>query len=144
VREANLFIDPIPFPDNEFEFVTAFDFIEYVPRVLNVYDKILDKNIIINPFINLMNEIYRILKDDGIFLSKTPAYPNTQAFQDPTHINIITEDTFPVYFNDHYPVAHIYGFNGGFKIKKQYWDTFYLVTELIKSPKPDLSKFNSY
>jgi SAM-dependent methyltransferase len=144
VREVNLFIDPIPFPDNEFDFVTAFDFIEHVPRVLSIYNKKSDKNIVINPFINLMNEIYRVLKDGGIFLSKTPAFPHSEAFQDPTHVNIITENTFPLYFNDVYPVAHIYGFNGGFKVKNQYWDSFHLVTELIKSSKPDINKFNSY
>jgi len=34
VRYAELTIDPIPFPDNVFDYVTAYDFLEHIPRVL--------------------------------------------------------------------------------------------------------------
>lgn len=45
-----------------------------------------------------MNEVHRVLKPNGIFLHQTPAYPSTVAFRDPTHVNIITEETIPHYF----------------------------------------------
>lgn len=144
VKQANLFLEPIPYPDNYFNYVTAFDLIEHIPRVLSIYDSKENKNLIINPFVELMNEIYRVLIDGGIFLSHTPAYPNNEAFQDPTHVNIITEKTFPLYFNSHYPVAHIYGFNGGFEILNQYWEGAHLITELKKVKAPDLTKFHEY
>jgi SAM-dependent methyltransferase len=144
IRCANLVIEPIPFEDNSFDYVTAYDFIEHIPRVIALYDNSLGTNYVINPFVKLMNEIWRVLKHDGIFFSRTPAFPHPEAFQDPTHVNIITTDTFPLYFNDHYPVANIYGFTGAFQIINQLWDSFHLVTTLKKSPRPDLSKFKPY
>jgi SAM-dependent methyltransferase len=79
-----------------------------------------------------MNEIYRVLKTGGIFLSVTPAYPHGAAFQDPTHVNIITEETFIKYFDDTYTWAKIYGFNGRFKVLQQEWSGANLVTQLQK------------
>ena len=85
-----------------------------------------------NPFIELMNETYRVLKTGGIFLSVTPAYPHSAAFQDPTHVNIITEETFIKYFDDTYTWAKIYGFHGRFKVLQQEWSGANLVTQLQK------------
>ena len=112
IVNADLAIEPIPFPDNFFDSVTAFDFIEHIPRV------------IYNPnrrfcFVELMNEIYRVLKVGGIFCSSTPAYPAPEAFTDPTHVNIITDQTFPVYFDDVHRFAAMYGYSGYFKIENQ-------------------------
>ncbi|MBT8530718.1 class I SAM-dependent methyltransferase [Polynucleobacter paneuropaeus] len=141
IKIANLFLEPIPFDAEFFDFVTAFDFIEHVPRVLCIFNPISGLNEIKNPFIEIMNEIYRVLKMGGLFYSHTPALPNPAAFQDPTHVNFITEQTFPLYFNDHYPVGHMYGFNGGFRILEQKWDGEHLVTAMVKSPRPNLEKF---
>ena len=127
VREANLSIDKIPFEENTFDFCTAFDFLEHIPRQLYVGNKST------LPFINLMNEIHRVLKPNGYFLHSTPGYPSKQVFQDPTHVNFITEDTFPHYFcsNIHNETsmegvrdsaeASIYGFNGNFIYIDQAW-----------------------
>lgn len=139
-RTANLVLEPIPFPDSSVNFITAYDFIEHIPRTIAVFDRRMDRNVIINPFIELMNEIYRVLIEGGLFLSSTPAFPHPEAFQDPTHCNIITEKTFPLYFNDHYPVASIYGFKGAFKILSQKWEGFSLITVLQKAPKPRLKE----
>jgi SAM-dependent methyltransferase len=70
-----------------------------------------------------MSEIFRVLKPGGRFLSVTPAYPAGAAFRDPTHVNIITVETFPMYFDLEKCWAKIYGFQGGFEIEKQYWLT---------------------
>jgi SAM-dependent methyltransferase len=144
VTRANLFVDPLPYSDEYFDYVSAYDFIEHLPRVLALWDPSESENKLRFPFIELMNEIYRVLVPDGLFYSKTPAFPSPEAFQDPTHVNIITEQTFPLYFNDHYPVAHIYGFRGGFKIVSQEWEKSHLVTILKKSQSPDLSRFHAY
>lgn len=40
-----------------------------------------------------MSDIWRVLKPGGIFYARTPAYPSAAAFQDPTHVNIITDQT---------------------------------------------------
>ena len=114
VLSADLAISPIPFPDNYFDRVTALDFIEHIPRV------------IYNPnirfcFVELMNEIYRVLKPEGYFYSRTPAFPASSVFSDPTHVNIITVDTFPFYFDDVNRYSAMYGFTGYFKIEEQIW-----------------------
>jgi SAM-dependent methyltransferase len=119
VIAVDLFHQPIPFPDNYFDYLTAYDFIEHVPRVLS-------SNVDVTrfPFVELMNEVYRVLKPGGIFFSKTPAFPSKEAFQDPTHVNIITEDTFPMYFCNDSPnglLASMYGFRGAFSVLSQEW-----------------------
>ena len=64
-----------------------------------------------------MNEIFRVLKNNGEFLAITPAYPNNQAFQDPTHVNFITKRTAK-YFSGTNPLGKIYGFKGNFLLKE--------------------------
>jgi len=125
IYAADLAIEPIPFSNDFFEFVTAFQFIEHIPRLIYTPQRR-------NSFVELMNEIYRVLKTGGIFLSVTPAYPHAPAFQDPTHVNIITENTFINYFDDKTRWASMYGFNGKFSVLSQDWQGFNLVTQLRK------------
>ena len=132
IKSADLVIEPIPYPDDHFDFVSAFDFIEHVPRILYRPHRE-------NPFVRLMNEIYRVLKiseQGGVFLSFTPAFPHAAAFQDPTHVNIITDQTFPRYFDHQNRLAASYGFTGGFRILKQEWKGVHLMT-LMKKVAPD-------
>ena len=130
ILAADLVTDPIPFPDNHFDFVTAFDFIEHVPRIIYCPQKRA-------PFVELMNEIYRVLKPGGLFFSSTPAYPHPAAFQDPTHVNIITEKTFAKYFDDTTRWAVMYGFKGHFKLHTQKWREQHLETAMIKVISPE-------
>lgn len=128
IRRADLIIDPIPYDDDSFEYVTAHDFIEHVPRVIYMPARR-------QPFIELMNEVYRVLKTGGLFMSVTPAYPHGAAFIDPTHVNIIAEGTFPLYFGDSQPGcpwAAIYGFKGAFSIKIEEWRGPHLLTVMQK------------
>lgn len=121
---ANLALENIPSNNNNYDFCTAFDVIEHIPRILAS-----EKGTHF-PFINLMNEIHRVLRPGGLFLHQTPAFPYKQAFQDPTHVNIITEDTFPYYFCEPnmYASKIGYGFKGCFELVAQYWlDTAWIV-----------------
>jgi predicted O-linked N-acetylglucosamine transferase (SPINDLY family)/SAM-dependent methyltransferase len=127
IRRADLAIEPIPFDDDSFEYVSAYDFLEHVPRVLYVPTRR-------NAFVELMNEIYRVLKMGGLFLSFTPAYPQPAAFQDPTHINIITDQTFPLYFDNVNRWSVGYGFKGAFVIRLQEWRGPHLLTVMQKMP----------
>jgi SAM-dependent methyltransferase len=116
-RQANLILESIPFPDNHFDSVSAFDFLEHVPRYV-----VLSSGASAAPFINLMNEIFRVLKPGGVFFASTPAYPHSAAFSDPTHVNIITDQTHR-YFVGVNPTARIYGFVGNFQLNYSRWDT---------------------
>jgi SAM-dependent methyltransferase len=127
IRRADLTVEPIPYEDDSFDYMSAYDFIEHVPRVVYVPTRR-------NAFVELMNEIYRVLKVGGMFLSMTPAYPHSAAFQDPTHVNIITEQTFPLYFDNVNRWAAGYGFKGAFIIRIQEWRGPHLFTVMQKVP----------
>ncbi|MFC7421108.1 methyltransferase domain-containing protein [Iodobacter arcticus] len=125
IKRADLVIEPIPFESDYFEYVTAHDFLEHIPRIIYAPHRR-------NAFVELMNEIYRVLKVGGQFLSFTPAYPHPEAFRDPTHVNIITDQTFQAYFDNVNRWAAGYGFNGAFEIKLQEWRGPHLLTVLQK------------
>lgn len=129
VVKCSLGFEPIPFSDSSFDYCSAFDLIEHIPRNGGIESRP-------NPFIFLMNEIWRILKPNGRFYAETPAYPYPTAFSDPTHVNIITSDT--VYYfgtfitgdgirlkDDRTNLGIRYGFNGNFDILRNYSNQAY-------------------
>ena len=140
IYPCDLGMEPIPFPDAYFDFVTAHDLIEHIPRI------IFKNGVRHTPFIFLMNEILRVLKNDGIFLSNTPAYPNLAAFSDPTHINIISVHSFKLYFCSPFNWATRYGYKGGtedafsFVLIEQGWHKNNLISLLKKQPTELVSK----
>jgi SAM-dependent methyltransferase len=104
----------LPFEDEAFDYVTAYDLLEHIQRVVMVNGETRF------PFISLINEVFRILKPGGVFFCIQPCFPARQAFQDPTHVNIMTEDTLYLYFCE--PVwARIYGYEGSFRMLKDGW-----------------------
>lgn len=124
IKSVDLTIHSIPFEDRTFDYITAFDFIEHVPRIIYAPDCRF-------PFIQLMNEIWRTLKEGGHFFSFTPVYPFKAAFNDPTHVNYITEETFD-YFNDGIRLGSMYGFTGKFTVLEQYRTHTHLISILKK------------
>jgi len=112
-RQANLSLQPIPWPDSHFGSVSAYDFIEHVPRILPTADGRGTRF----PFIELMNEVWRVLAPGGLFYASTPAYPHAAAFQDPTHVNIITIETHK-YFTRPETLGRMYGFVGDFEVRR--------------------------
>lgn len=116
IANANLSVSPIPFEDNFFDSVSAYDFFEHVPRVALDYANRSSRF----PFIELMNEIWRVLKHDGLLYAVTPAFPKEKALRDPTHVNIITHKTHR-YFTEPDLMARMYGFEGRFRLVRQCW-----------------------
>jgi SAM-dependent methyltransferase len=113
IAAANLSCEPIPFDSHSFDAVSAYDFLEHIPRV-----RIDAKGQTHFPFIDLMNEIWRVLKPSGLLYAVTPAYPHEKAFRDPTHVNIITAKT-QRYFTRPELGARMYGFTGEFALRRQ-------------------------
>jgi len=107
----------IPFPDAHFSSVSAYDFLEHVPRV----QQSSTETVLRFPFVWVMNEVWRVLVHGGTFIASTPAFPSSKAFQDPTHVNFITLGTHQ-YFTGPTPSARDYGFNGQFELQYAGWD----------------------
>tara|TARA_B100000212_G_C27305375_1_gene503363 strand:+ start:90 stop:677 length:588 start_codon:yes stop_codon:yes gene_type:complete len=126
VTKCKLGYEKLPFDKDSFDYLTAYDLIEHIPR----FSEISENG---PPFIFFMNECYRVLKPGGIFLSMTPIYPYFGAFQDPTHNNIITVDTFKLYFSEKkYEIAHHYGITSNFKIIEQKMYGQHLIAVMTK------------
>ncbi len=113
IRRANLVTQPIPFEADSFDSASAYDFLEHVPRVMLTPDGQGTRF----PFIELMNEVFRVLRPGGLFYAITPVYPGKAAFQDPTHVNIMTVDTH-TYFTRPQLMAAMYGFKGDFNVRR--------------------------
>ena len=107
--QGNVALEPLLFDDNSFDSVSGYDFLEHIPRL------VVENNSTCFPFVDFMNEVYRVLKPNGIFYAVTPCYPREELFSDPTHDNYITIKTHR-YFTLPYLKAKMYGFNGKFEV----------------------------
>ena len=114
IRAANLNLEAIPFEDHFFDSVSAYDFLEHVPRTAINFTS----GETIFPFVRLMNEAWRVLKNGGLFYSVAPAFPHALAFADPTHVNFMSVKT-QRYFTGEEPMARMYGFVGRFELIRQ-------------------------
>ena len=95
----------LPFEDNTFSSVSAYDVLEHLPRFHD------GRNI----FIFYMNEMCRVLKPGGKAIFVFPSHPHREAFSDPTHLNYITSDTVN-YFTATPGGPYYEGINSTYKI----------------------------
>lgn len=114
-RPADLALDPLPYDEGFFDSASAYDVLEHIPRVVCIHAPSAPSGMKTrNCFIELMNEVWRVLKPGGLFYAVTPAFPSEKAFIDPTHVNFITDRTHH-YFCGSRPLAGMYGFLGRFE-----------------------------
>jgi hypothetical protein len=117
---------PLNLADSSVDVVTAVDFLQFLPRFL------LADGQVHNPFVRALNDIWRILRPDGLFYAETPAHPHAEAFANPAHLNVISEDTVQYFARlpsaDGQPSAvqalalgREQGFAGQFQLLDQHW-----------------------
>lgn len=80
-------IDGLPYDDNTIDEVRAHDFLEHIPS---------------GKTIQVVNEIWRVLKPGGIFEHLTPSTDGRGAFQDPTHLSFWNINSWLYFSNDAY------------------------------------------
>lgn len=120
--------ESLPFADSVVDEVVCRDFLEHIPKAVFLETK----GCMHYPVMQLMDEIWRVLKPGGIFRSWTPMYPHAEVFQDPTHLSVWTIKSMD-YFCGTYAVAReIYGIRACFEKIDVREDEFYLYAELRK------------
>lgn len=105
--QADIEFDLLTFPwtfaqDESAEEVFCSHFLEHIPHGDGFHD----------PFFDFFNEVWRILKPQGLATFITPYYTSMRAFQDPTHQRFIAEGTYAYLDADwrkenkleHYPI----------------------------------------
>lgn len=85
----DLAVENIPYPDNHFDEVEASQVLEHIPTQLRWY---LNGWHLRFPRVELMREIYRVLKPGGVLLASTPYHDKERNAmrwaQDPTHVDV--------------------------------------------------------
>jgi SAM-dependent methyltransferase len=129
---CRLGFEPIPLDDEVADTIWCRDFLEHIPKAY--YSE--RAQALRYPIIDLMNELWRILKPGGTFTSLTPCYPAVEVHRDPTHLSVWTLESMP-YFCGQYPVAKVYGVKTGFTLEENRLEGFYLYAVLRKPFSPN-------
>lgn len=90
-------LNGLPFDDDSIDEIRAYDFLEHIP---------------IGKTIQVVEEIYRVLKPNGKFEHLTPSTDGRGAFQDPTHLSFWNINSWIYYMNDEY--RKLYGIKAKF------------------------------
>ncbi len=91
----------LPFDDSSVDAIRAFDVLEHIP---------------LGKTLPVIEEIYRVLKQGGIFESFTPSTDGRGAFQDPTHLSFWNKNSW-LYFSDS-DCRELYGTKANFDFVK--------------------------
>jgi len=92
-------LEGLPFDDNSLDEVRAYDFLEHIP---------------IGQTIQVITEIWRVLKPGGVFESSTPSTEGRGAFADPTHVSFWNRNSWLYYSNKEH--RDLYGIKANFTI----------------------------
>ena len=129
---CNLGFDTLPLQDNSCRLVMAHDLLEHIPHTVWISDMGRMKRL--QPTVQLFNEVYRVLRHDGLFETNTPVYPHEGLIQDPTHSSLWSPATFQYFANNYYGFKEGYGHTSNFKIVSEKWDDihYHVVLRAVK------------
>lgn len=80
--------DAIPYPDNHFDHVWMIHAIEHIPFTIWTHEG--NRTY---PMVQLLREVYRVLKPGCAFEILTLEFPDPRCFEDPTHVSTWTRLT---------------------------------------------------
>lgn len=112
-KAADISLEAIPYEDDMFDLVTAYDVLEHIPKM--VYLSLNFNPERRNCMIELFNEVYRVLKDGGEFYFVVPKGGTNQYMADPTHVTEWVEDSVNYYSGDYFGHHDTYGHTSKFK-----------------------------
>lgn len=127
---CNLGFEPIPVDDDSVDVCISHHFIEHIPMA------IWNSGVRSLPMVYLFNEIYRVLKDGGLFQVTVPiavhgSEPHQQAFQDPTHVSFWVPETVRYFSGDYYGFHNVYGHTSRFEMTVvNLFNRWYMIFEL--------------
>lgn len=135
VKVADLTWSSIPFADETFDLVTAFDFLEHVPMRVWYVEQ--------TPFgtvgktrdvmVSLFDEVYRVLKPGGIFHTFTPHLPHTsEVYRDPTHVSVWVEQSWDYWAGPMTELMRHYGYKAEFTIVRKERAGAHFIVDLQK------------
>lgn len=107
VKRADLALDDLPFTNDSFDLVTAHQVLEHIPKA--VYLPVRR-----NCIIELFNEVYRVLKDGGLFRFDVPTAGSSQYHGDPTHVSEWLPDSINYLSGDYFGFHDDYGHTSKF------------------------------
>lgn len=111
---------PWPFRDNAFDEVLAIHVVEHLPDTIRV-----------------MEEIHRITSPGATVTIEVPHYKHSNAYKDPTHVRLFTEETFDYFGKD----DRSYYTQARFRVAKIEKVYDYHVDRYIRRPFPRLLKY---
>lgn len=92
----------LPFADKTFEEVKAHNVLEHIKQ---------------EDYIFVWNEIYRVLKPDGVFELMVPRHTSNASIQDPTHVRMFCPDSFQYFCDDGTGKTAFNGLSDGYGVK---------------------------
>ena len=130
---GNIAFEKLPFDNSSVDKIFIYDFIEHIPFMIwEPKEDGMSRKLVM---IELFNEMYRVLKDNGSIIISVPFSDtgmfNREIFQDPTHASFWTPETFNYFTGNYYGFHDVYGHTSRFHKKSIIINGTHLLAEIV-------------